>query len=868
MKLITQTSKFAVLLLLLLCSSAVAFAQADLSLRLTQLNANPARYTEYTVTATVTNSGPMATSGVAVAVPLPAGLVFTGGREFTLSQGTYSPYFGQVWEVGTLASGQTATLTVSVFLLAPTAPDFYAQVMRSSATDPDSTPGNGTPPRVNEDDEASTAASASAPCDLMVTLGSVSCVNDNRTPNDPSDDYFVAMVKASSPLLGNGRPVTVSLLGTTISVISLTGTFTEIAMPARFLNGGTFTVLAAFGRQLDCSVSVSGSVPASCTANRVACGFDKTYPGVAFASDKIGSQIGGDYVIEDRGRRLIIAADGSSAMVDQSALLKSNVTFDARLLADGTRYTVQFVGEPVATVVVRIRDANGNTVSTLSVPFEATLAGIGSLNVSDFVVNAGQYVLTGTVTLPGSPGPRMIVARGSLVKGAFALSQLTELVPGAPKAYTSMRVAAVSQSGDVYLEARTADSYDVAKVNSSGRLVWGRTVVAGLNAGNVVYDAEISADGTKLYVASKEATQLLVRTLNTADGSEMGLPYVVTSGNLTTVQQPASRRIAGLLPLRNGNVLVSFGGMAAVGSTMVSELVWISPSGTMANRVDISAIVGANGMAPNPVFESKSGEFVFTSQTAAGLRVIQLRGDGTVAPDCGNLPTSIDLELTVASTSPSPRRYTVNPVTYTITNRGPLAATGVTVSVPSVPGTVLAGGNESRASQGSYSNYGNQVWTVGTLAAGASATLTINYFGLSANGQTYYGQVATATERDSDSTPGNGTNGTAREDDEAVVTVGTSLRGTGNSSEYLRMYPNPAVTGQSITFALDIPVESHHSAEIIVSDLAGRVVARRQVDLSGSTTQLTLDLAGIPSGVYVAAVPELELEPQRLIITE
>ncbi len=865
MKLITQTSRFAILLLLLLCSSAAALAQADLSLRLSQSTAQPARYSIYSVTATITNSGPMAASNVAVSVPIPAGLVFTGGNEFTASQGTFSPYFGTTWEVGTLAPNQSATLTVNLFLLAPTAPAYYAQVIRSSATDPDSTPGNGTPPTVNEDDEASTAVSAASRCDLELVMSSISCVNDNRTPSDPSDDYFVAEVKATSPLRGDGQPITISLAGISLNLTSLTGTFTEIALPARFMTGGTFAVIAAFDTEVDCNVTVTGTVPTSCPSSVAACGFDKTFPGVVFSSTKLASQVGNDYVIESNGQKLTISSNGSSAMVGNTALLTSNVTFNAQPLANGTRYSVQFVGGATPVIVIRLLDANGNTISTVNVPVATALAGLGNVAISDFTNYAGQYVMTGTATLPGTSSPRIFVARGSLVKGAFAFSQLDALVPGVPKTYSSIKVAAISQAGDVYLEGMTSTGYDLARVSSSGRLVWGRTVVAGTNLGSVAYDTEISTDGTKLYVASKEAGQLIVNTLTAANGNNMGLPFNVSLATVDATTQPGSGMIGGLLPLANGNVLVSYSKMRLMG-TMQNELLWIAPNGTTANRIIFPGDAVAGAL--NPVLETKSAELVFTTTSAAGLRVLQLRSDGSATPDCGAVPSRIDLELSVVSASPSPRRYTVNPVTYTIVNKGPLAATAVTVSIPNVPGSVLAGGSEFSASQGTYSSYGNQVWTVGSLAAGASATITINYFGLAANGYTSYGQVATAAEPDSDSTPGNGLNGMVREDDEAVVTVGASLRDNKGSTEYLRVYPNPAITGQSVTFALDIPVQTQQSAEVIVSDLAGRVVLRQKVELTGSETQLTLNLAGVPSGVYVAAVPDLALEPQRLIVSE
>lgn len=62
-------------------------------------------------------------------------------------------------------------LTLNYFLLKLEAPTVYAEVTQATGNDADSTPNNGTPPVVNEDDEASTDDSMSPMemPDLMVT---------------------------------------------------------------------------------------------------------------------------------------------------------------------------------------------------------------------------------------------------------------------------------------------------------------------------------------------------------------------------------------------------------------------------------------------------------------------------------------------------------------------------------------------------------------------------------------------------------------------------------------------------------------------------------------------------------------------------
>jgi hypothetical protein len=142
----------------------------DLELGLEQPNANPAQYSNYAITATIYNNSVHAATGVKVSFAKPAGVVYAGGNEFTASQGSFNPNGDQVWTVGDLPGNGSATLTVNYFLLSGQAPVAYAQVTAHDQQDADSMFGNGTPPSVNEDDEASTSGgSGASQADLILT---------------------------------------------------------------------------------------------------------------------------------------------------------------------------------------------------------------------------------------------------------------------------------------------------------------------------------------------------------------------------------------------------------------------------------------------------------------------------------------------------------------------------------------------------------------------------------------------------------------------------------------------------------------------------------------------------------------------------
>jgi len=125
---------------------------ADVSLSIMANNLLYAQYEQVTYTITVTNDGPEATDNVSVAAGLPNGMVYSGDNT---SKGNYELFFER-WDVGTLASGETATLELSLFTLVKDVDLVnFVQVLSSDTDDPDSTPGNDTNQTADEDDEAS-----------------------------------------------------------------------------------------------------------------------------------------------------------------------------------------------------------------------------------------------------------------------------------------------------------------------------------------------------------------------------------------------------------------------------------------------------------------------------------------------------------------------------------------------------------------------------------------------------------------------------------------------------------------------------------------------------------------------------------------
>jgi len=120
---------------------------SDLDLGLTVSNLAPSIGTNIVLTYTLTNSGPVTTTGVSADLSLPSGLSYVSDD----GAGAYNSGTG-LWTIpGSLISGAAITLQITAYVNASGSFDVVGEVMTSGQTDPDSTPGNG---NTGEDDYA------------------------------------------------------------------------------------------------------------------------------------------------------------------------------------------------------------------------------------------------------------------------------------------------------------------------------------------------------------------------------------------------------------------------------------------------------------------------------------------------------------------------------------------------------------------------------------------------------------------------------------------------------------------------------------------------------------------------------------------
>ena len=126
--------------------------------------------------------------------------------------------------------------------------------------------------------------------------------------------------------------------------------------------------------------------------------------------------------------------------------------------------------------------------------------------------------------------------------------------------------------------------------------------------------------------------------------------------------------------------------------------------------------------------------------------------------------TDADVKVSAATSSQSPNEGSFVTLTYTVTNDGPLQATGLTAQISLPFGLTYDSDNGA----GIY-NSATGVWTLPAgLNAGASSSLQIVVFVETSGGYTSDFELLSANEPDPDSTPGNGS---TTEDDDASLTL-------------------------------------------------------------------------------------------------
>ncbi len=181
--------------------------------------------------------------------------------------------------------------------------------------------------------------------------------------------------------------------------------------------------------------------------------------------------------------------------------------------------------------------------------------------------------------------------------------------------------------------------------------------------------------------------------------------------------------------------------------------------------------------APGGMPDSGSGDSFTTQYAAAGTKTITVTS-GAKQDTCEVLvidvppPSGPEADLSLTKTAGNPTPQLNGNFTYSIvlSNAGPDAATNVAVKDVLPSGVKFV---DAAPTQGTSYDSATGVWTIGTVAAGANASLIITVTAMEVGAITNTAEVTASDQPDPDSTPNNQVAG---EDDQAdaAVTVETS----------------------------------------------------------------------------------------------
>jgi ELWxxDGT repeat protein len=233
-----------------------------------------------------------------------------------------------------------------------------------------------------------------------------------------------------------------------------------------------------------------------------------------------------------------------------------------------------------------------------------------------------------------------------------------------------------------------------------------------------------------------------------------------------------------------------------------------------------------------------------------------------------------DLEVSIVADKANPAIYSNVSFKVTVTNKGAVAsgkfrvnmntcAGGVIKTFIQNPGMLVYAGKPTVATQGFYSEV-DQTWSFNSLAAGASATYTINAFTLSSKEIIMSAFVDQQTNIDFDSSPSATLpNCTPMQDDEsaAIINKGSTRESDNNFdiNEKILVFPNPA--GELLN--VNIANWDKKSVDIKIFNTLGIQVNNIQLDENHTPVQ-TIDISEIQDGNYYLFIESKTTRSQAL----
>ncbi len=291
-------------------------------------------------------------------------------------------------------------------------------------------------------------------------------------------------------------------------------------------------------------------------------------------------------------------------------------------------------------------------------------------------------------------------------------------------------------------------------------------------------------------------------------------------------------------------------GNLAVGSTAIltiSGTIGASFVNALTNYAQVTASspadknsVANNNSGPTPVENDEAAVTVLSSSNTSNLT---------------------DLLLTMTS-APTYAIYQTHTFTLTLTNRKGATASGIKVDFP-FPKYFNYGGNVTSTAGTVYDAYFHN-WTVPSLAAGQSVTMTLTLFNVNNSAPiTAFAQVIAASPADIGSTPNNNITGIPVEKDEAGITIAAAfaapaLSALATQAQIEKQYVPIIITNVSpnpINFEGDLTIQVNSlftgKADFHFSDLNGKILLTDTRAVEKGINKINFDVSHFPQGLFI-----------------
>ena len=707
-------------------SATVNVPDANLAVTKSVSNATPAINTNVTFTVGVTNGGPDTAQAVVVADLLPAGLTFVSA---TPSTGSYNSGTG-VWTVGNLANGASASLSLVATVTTHTLLTNTATV---SATTYDPTGANN-----------SASATVNVPdANLAVTK----TVND-PTPEIGANVTFTVTVTNNGPDAASGVAVAdalpagltfVSSSPSTGSYNSGTGTWTV----GNLANGASATL------GLVATVAAPGSLTNTATAS------SSTF-------DPVGGNNAASASVNARQANLAVTKTVSNA----TPAINTNVTFTVTATNNGPDAASGVAvadALPAGLSLVSATPSSGSyaagvwTIGNLANGASATLTIVATVTTHTVVTNSATVSAT---THDPVAGNNTASAAVNVPDANLAVTKTVNDATPALNDIVTFTVTVTNGGPDA------AQSVSVADALPAGLSLVSATPSVGSYAAGIWTVGNLANGGSANLQLLAQVTSHLAITNTAAASSSTFDPVAANNADSATVNVPdadlaVTKTVNNPTPALGTNVaftvtLTNNGPNAAVGVAVTDALpagltlVSATPSaGTYSLGIWNVGTV-ANGASPTLVIVATvTSHTQITNTATAAATTYDPVGANNAASASVDVPDA-NLAVTKTVNNPTPAINTNVTFTVTVTNNGPDAAQGASVADLLPAGLAFV---SATPSTGTYAS-GPGVWTVGNLANGASATLSIV---ATVTTHTAVTNTATASSATYDPTPGNDT---------------------------------------------------------------------------------------------------------------